>query len=206
MMGGCRHRGQGGFTLVEMLLSLALLSLVFSVFGGLMLRLGRTGTIVSTLEAAENVGLVRRFVAARLEGGRTMLSPAGSGQRLARFAGEAHRVTFAGVSAGEHEVGGLYETTLALDDAGQLLLFRRPLGWGGGTPAPPRVLLRGVASLGFRYHPCPGRTGSPGQQRWTMQDHLPYRITMDLAFRTGDPRVWPSLTVFPAASACAFRS
>lgn len=202
MSRGARHAGQGGFTLVEMLLAVALLSLLFGVFGGLLFRLQKTGAAVAALEAAEDVGVVRRYVATSLEGSRTMLSPAAGGRRIVRFAGAAHRIAFAGVADGAREVGGVYETSLWVDDAGRLLLLRQPLGWGDRIPAPPRVLLRGVAGLAFTYFPCPARAGSTGRQAWTGEDHLPFRITLTLTFKQGDARTWPVLSAFPEASAC----
>lgn len=200
-----RGQGQGGFTLVEMLLSITLLALVLASFGGLLYRLQKTGAAIAALEAAEDVAIVRRFVAASLGGSRAMLRPAAAGRRLIHFSGLPHQVTFASVASGEREVGGLYETTFMLNEDGQLLMLRRPLGWAGGAPLTRKVLLRGVASMALDYDPCPTQVGGPGLPRWNGQDHLPYRITMTLAFAAGDDRTWPELSVFPGASACPFR-
>lgn len=199
-----RHRRQCGFTLVEMLLSVALLSVVLGLFGGLFFRLEKTSAAIAVLEDAEDGGTARRFITAALEGSRPLLRPGDAGRRQVHFTGEAQRVTFAGIAAGDHEVGGVYETTLRLDEAGQLVMLRHPLGWGDG-PQTPKVLLRGVASLSFAYHPCPTPAGEARVASWIGQDHLPSRITLSISFRRGDTRTWPALFIFPAASACPLR-
>lgn len=198
-----RRRGaQSGFTLLEVLVAMALFSLILSCFGVLFYRLGLTSSAIGRIERLETVDVVRRHLQHSLEGLRPYSLLAADGGRTMRFTGEARRVSFVGVSTGDREIGGLYETEVWLAPDGRLLQRRQPLGWKREGQIVPEVLLEGLASLTFSYVPCPH--GAPGASihRWTNARQLPFLITVRATFVPRDPREWLEVSAFIPAAAC----
>lgn len=197
-----RRNGESGITLIEMLVSLALFSLVLGAFGAIFLTLAKTNATITRAETAENVKVVRRFLLSSLEASRAQWREFTNGQRVLAFSGEAARVQFTELSAGAHETGGLYQTDIWRDAEGRLMLQRRPLGWGRGLSIAPEVLLKGVEDLALSYLPCPSVHDGAELRHWTKTDQLPFAIRISLRFAPGDQRRWLPLTAFIPAATC----
>jgi prepilin-type N-terminal cleavage/methylation domain-containing protein len=197
-----QREGQGGFSLLEMLVAMALLSIILSSFGALFYRLGTTDAVIGRIERSENVDVVRRYLQRNLEGIRAHAQLDMNGVRTVRFEGEKSRVTFVGVAAGDRETGGLYETELWLDPRERLVQRRRPLGWGQGAQISPEVLLEGLASLTFSYSPCPHEPPAPNVHRWKSTRQLPFLVSVEVTFKPGDSREWREISAFIPAAAC----
>lgn len=194
---------QAGFTLIEMLVGMALFSFVLLCFGGLFLGLEKTSAAIGRVERSESLDLVRHYLLRSLEGSRAHSRAGADGIRRVHFAGQANRVTFVVAAAGDREVGGLYEAQIWRDTRGRLLLLHRPLGWGDNKDVAPEVLLDNLGTLSFTYYPCPSRSVRlVGVQNWLKSDELPFRISIAAAFRDGDTRVWPPLSVLIPGSNC----
>lgn len=199
-----RRHLERGFTLLEMLVAMALFSLVLASFGAAFFRLEKTRSSLARVEQSETVELVRRFLRRSLEAARSYSRPGRDGVRHVHFAGQRNRLAFVVVAAGEREVGGVYETELWLDDKGRLMVLRRPLDWAGAVAPAPDVLLENLATLTFAYAACPARGSmGGGAASWTRTDQLPFRIDITVEFRGGDRRVWQPMSVFIPAAACA---
>ena len=123
--------GQAGFTLLEMLVAMALFSFILSCFGSLFYRLGTTNAAIGRIERSENVDVVRRYLQHSLEGIRAHARLDTDGVRTVRFEGEQSRVTFVGVASGDRETGGLYETELWLDSTNGCFNGAGPSAGGG---------------------------------------------------------------------------
>lgn len=198
-----RQAAQSGFTLFEMLVALALFSLMLGCFSALFYRLERTNQAIARVETMENVDVVRRFLQRSIEGSRTLWRGKSFASRTLRFVGEPARVVFAGVAAGGSLTGGLYESEVKLDGEGRLLLQRRSSGWAEGDTLPSDVLLRGVHAISFEYYPCPSRRPSTPVDHWARTDQLPYMISLEVSFSTGDNRAWRQVFAILPAAACA---
>lgn len=195
--------GERGFTLLEMLVAVALFSCVLASFGALFFRLERTNAAIARVERSEDTDMVRRFLRRRLEGLRSAARTGPDGVLQVRFAGEEARLAFVVAAAGDREVGGLYAAQLWLDSAGRLLLLQRPLDWGMNLDPAPEVLLENVAALRLSYLACPPPRGAAvAATSWTRTDQLPFRISVMVQFRDGDPRAWWPLSAFIAAASC----
>jgi prepilin-type N-terminal cleavage/methylation domain-containing protein len=197
-----QREGQAGFSLLEVLVAMALFSLILSSFGALFYRLGTTNAAIGRIERSENVDVVRRYLQRSLEGIRAHPQLDTNGVRTVRFEGEKSRVTFVGVAAGDRETGGLYETELWLDPGERLLQRRRPLGWGQGAQVLPEVLLEGLASLTISYSPCPHEAPDPIVHRWKSTRQLPFLVSVKVTFKAGDRREWREISAFIPAAAC----
>jgi prepilin-type N-terminal cleavage/methylation domain-containing protein len=193
---------QTGFSLLEVLVAMALFSLILSFFGALFYRLGTTNAVIGRIERSENVDVVRRYLQRSLEGIRAHSQLDTDGVRTMWFEGEKSRVTFVGVAAGDRETGGLYKTELWFDSDDRLLQWRRPLGWGRGTQTFPEVLLVGLASLKFSYFPCPHDAAGPAVHHWKRARQLPFLVSVELTFNAGDTREWREISAFIPAAAC----
>jgi general secretion pathway protein J len=197
-----QREGQAGFSLLEMLVAMALLSLILSAFGALFYRLGTTNAAIGRIERSENVDVVRRYLQRSLEGMRAHSQLDTNGVRTVQFEGEKSRVRFVGASAGDRDTGGLYETELWLDQGERLLQRRRPLGWGRGAQVLPEVLLEGLVSLTLSYFPCPREAPRPDLHRWKTARQLPFLISVEVTFKAGDSRKWREISAFIPAAAC----
>jgi len=197
-----KQPGQFGFTLFEVLVAVALFSLILSIFGVLLHRLAATNDAISRIERSENVDVVRRYLRQNLESIRASSRLDTNGARVLRFEGEPSRIAFVTVAASDRETGGLYETEIWLDSEGRLLLERRPIGWVKGLKLTPEVLLEDLASFTFTYVPCPIEAQSIDHHRWTNASRLPFLILTAATFKLGVAREWRDVSVFVPASAC----
>ena len=201
-----RHQqdDQAGFTLIEVLVCLALFSLMLGCFGAIFYRLETTKKVFGRIERLENVDLVRRYVQRSLEGTLASSSVDANGIRTIRFVGEPSRVVFVGIAAGDRETGGLYETEVWLDSDGRLLQKRRPLGWGREMKVEAEILLEDLDSLTFSYSPCPIERKGFDAHHWAKTDQLPFMISVMAKFKSRDAREWRNISAFMPTSACAF--
>lgn len=186
-----------GFTLVEMLVALALAALI-----GVMLlqALQVTGTIAGTaarLGADEEVQAVRDHLRRALGdlGGRR---PNGS---IPPLQGGADGLT--GLVAASREAERAGETRMDLrvlpgETGLRLVETRRPDRASEGTAGEPvtELLLDGLRGLEIRYFGPPGPRLAPlWTTEWTRRDALPALVEVRIAFAPSDRRRWAPLLV-----------
>ncbi len=190
-------RGEDGFTLVELLISLALLSLMtayaISAFGMLrdMNGIAARAAAQQDVDAAvrhmrESLGDVRvQFIVDEEDGDQHLL-----------FEGAADSVRFVTVSNGERETGGLYAVRYVLDETGDLVSERTLLQSRPWNQANRVVLLRGVTSVLFGYVAEGDPGGEAGTQaNWDNERILPRAVTVSVGFKANDSRIWPETWV-----------
>jgi general secretion pathway protein J len=209
--GGCRRRGQDGFTLLELLVAITLLGLLMAaLLGGLRLgaRVWETGE--ARLDAGTQVQVVQEFLRQRLAAALPLevVMLAEDGRREFAFRGASDEVQFAGALP-EHLGAGVHLMQLTLaagGDDGQrrdLVLRWQPLDpTGEGPEEPPepeeRVLLAGVEALELAYFGALDPREPPAWwSEWTGQDALPGLLRVRLRFPPDDLRRWPELIVHP---------
>ena len=194
----------GGFTLVELLVSLAILALVAGLitqsFGA---HRHALSTIERHIEAGEEVAWAQGEIRQDVE------------QLLARphFVGTAPSTDFEGAPQ------SLEFITLLQDDQGAARVRRVRLAMSptgdlqlasskpDGPPRfdPPITLLHGVSAVRLRYYgSVPSTAGSPPsaawRDRWSNAAAPPQLVSVSVDFRETDRRFWPELLVRPAAT------
>lgn len=198
-------RRQRGFTLMELLVSLALLGLLASLIAGGL----RTGQRVWERgdrrdQMVDRVAAAQRLLRARLERAAVQ-PPSAVSDGSVDFTGMPAQLSFVAPPPDDEAPGTLRLYTLALRD-GSLILSSVNTAWRGQREAPQRslTLAEGVQALELAYFGAPAQsTGAPAgwQQQWRRRSTLPAAIRIRLRFSADDARRWPDLVIRPGADA-----
>lgn len=201
------NRGQAGFTLLELLISMTLLGLLMVVlFGGF--RFGARAWERNTAQATatDEVRLAQALLRRELSRIYPMfrMDQANLEARHVDFDGNEERMTFlAPAPDALGEPGRARITLWQASENGQTALVMSARGElaANATPAS-AVLIRGLEEVNFSYY----GSESPQEQarwvgRWTNRKWLPQLIRVDARFAAGDARSWPQLIVAPRISA-----
>jgi general secretion pathway protein J len=206
-MGGRTHRhGEQGFTLVELLVSLALLGMAAA-----MLLAGLQMAGATALRERTRGGAVEETVAAQriLRSAIERLRPAvrvDTLKPIVDLRGNSGVLTFVAPPLDRDAPDALQRFRLMRSATGDLTLYsastrnadidRSARGLAGWTPL---VLARGTTSLSIGYY-GPGLTGERGwQDRWWDRTQPPELVRIRVEFPAGDRRPWPDLLVRPRA-------
>lgn len=186
-------RAKDGFTLVELLVSLALLSLMAIYAIQAFSTLRSMNQVQINLAAQMEVEAVARHLRGELQETVAVFLPGGLTTPKLLFVGKPATLTYVATSNGEREVGGLYVVNLALDSDGVLKSRRQLIQAEVLEHVDEIVLLRGVRSVQFAYFP----NGSQPQSvpEWPADNQLPNAIDIFLTFDERDRRHWPSTLV-----------
>jgi general secretion pathway protein J len=191
-------RRDDGFTLVEMLVSLALLGMAammmatgFSSGQRIWMSQERRAAAGQSVEAAQS--LIRD----RIE----RLHPATlfeTGAAYADIDGDADHVDFIALPSDAERPAPMRRYRLSLGDRGQLMLSSPDPAAGEPRSQP---VLGGVREMQISYFGPASDGGSPAwQEDWSRRETPPELVRVRLSFAPGDPRSWPELIIRPAAS------
>ena len=188
---------QAGFTIIELLVSLTILTLIFAFIPGT-LRIGqRVWEVDQSFERREALSTFRRYVEQRLaEAMPIFLRDRASGVRI-EFSGEPGRLAFVAPAAAGPAGGGVYRFELTRADGaagGQPLVLRQSLyripdvasarNESASLPQAAAAEQRsraGVAGLAFRYFGAPEPQKPPQwQSQWPRRDSLPELVEISL--------------------------
>lgn len=200
------HRGQRGFTLLELLVAITLLGvLMVALFGGLRLGARAWETGEERLDRAARLQVVQDFLRQRL----TQTYPARDGISGRRaFQGDRQSVRFV-TTLPRHLGAGFHEMVLEVvdgdgDAAPDLVLRWRPFELDTNAPdtveAPfqQRILLPAIEGLTLAYFGADQPAQLPQwTQSWLERQVLPALILVHVEFAQTDPRRWPDLVVRP---------
>lgn len=198
---------QAGFTLVEMLVCLALAALIGTLMVNAVRVSGTASSAVARAVEAEEVQSVRDHLRRTLgslarhrpEGARpaligepaavsAVIAPDRSVERAAELI-----VTLAAVARGD---GGydLVARSAAAEAAPDAL--RGMVADAGPSEARAEILLEGVAGFAIRYFGAQARGARPGwHAAWAAPDRAPTLLEIEIAFAAADRRRWPPLLV-----------
>lgn len=199
-------RSEAGFSLVEMLASLAILGLVALVLsagiGGVAAAMRRQAV---ARDAQDQVQAAQVYLRRRLERVAPLVDTQGGGSTV-DMAGGSVRLDFVGPAPDRNGPDALQRYRLVRREGGELTLFTmstlaagtdpRDPGLSGWTPA---ALLNGTAGLAIQYFgPVRGGgTVAAWQDSWLGRQEAPALIRIRVAFAPGDARIWPDLLVRP---------
>ncbi len=202
-------KGCAGFTLLELLVSLALMALIMTYLSSSISTGRRAWETAQSLEDPQTVEAVRRFVSQRLAQSMPLLVRLPNSQQAAiLFDGRSAAVSFVSTVTGHTEVAGIYRFELSLDKSrrdrgglGSLVVSQTVLRTAkqhdavGAAPVT-RTLLGGVVHLKFLYFGAPKNVGSPvWHGTWQDPNSLPSHIAVEVEFDGRNTRRWPRLVV-----------
>jgi len=196
-----RRSLSAGFTLVEILVVMTLMSVVMLALGSAMRTIAQTEERVDQrLQRADEMRVATNFLASTLGriSPRRSQVPAQVGASLPFFSARPDAVMWVGVMPARYGAGGRYFFRLALErqaDRADLVIRFTPWTaaavfpqWAG---ADSRVLLRGVTRLALEYAQEDG-SSQAWLPQWPDPQTLPARIRISL--RTAAVE-WPQITV-----------
>lgn len=194
-------RSEAGFTLLELLIGVAVLALLMGMlFGGLRLASHQVEWRTARLDRGSRVALVQAFMRRSLADARPLEvagPPAGvAGPAVAlAFDGTAEELEFVGPAPESAESGGLELIGLGLvrqgaTAGGALSLRVRAYDTGiGGATAPLRetLVLEGVRHLQFAYFGVAAGETAPGwHESWREMPYLPALVRLTLTLSGGE--------------------
>lgn len=196
-----RLRGQAGFTLLEIIVVMALLSLVMLGLGASLRSFASTEARVDArLERAHELRSVVRFVQSVTErvssDKRTQDVAVGSSPFW--FVGEAQSMAWVGIMPARFGAGGRYFFRLAAEpaDVGQALVLRfapwvPDAAFPDWAQAESRVLVPDLRALRLRYLDARSPELS-WLEAWTPIEHLPAKLALTLEDERSE---WPELVL-----------
>jgi general secretion pathway protein J len=204
-----------GFTLLEMLVALAVLSAISTVMLGAIVSV-RQVTRQLVLHESENaqVAAAQGILRAKIEGLRA-LPHAGRATGVVDLEGDDQHLSFYAPPLDRNAPGSLHAFRLLRMATGDLILFsassltedldlraRSLVGWDRTK------LLDGVDELSISYFgPSADAPGGRWQRFWRDRAQPPQLIRIGLKFAAEDRRSWPELVIRPSVTlnmACKF--
>lgn len=205
----------GGFTLLEMLVTLAVLSCISTVMLGAIVSVRHVSrNLVSQQIGDSEVAAAQTILRSRVEGLRA-LPRSDRTTPTVDLQGDDQRISFYAPPLDRDAPTSLQAFRLLRMATGDLVLFSAPsltedidlrspslVGWT------PTKLLDGVEELSISYFgPGPGAPGGRWQRFWSDRAQPPQLIRIAVRFAAGDRRSWPELVIRPAVTmnmACRF--
>lgn len=194
----------GGYTLVELLVTLVLLGFI-SVFIGGTLRFGVRAWDAGTkeIDRIDQVEAVQSFLRHEFSQSRNLFFAMRGSEPESVFSGRSTELRFAAAGSAWALDRGLYTFSIGLrDEEGRRDLS---LQWGVYRPdaaerepatREPVVLLPNVARVDFEYYGAKDDQTAPAWHAdWTDVDHLPDLLRLEVELPEGDRRFWPDFVV-----------
>jgi general secretion pathway protein J len=204
-------RDQAGFTLLELLIAVALLGLLTTILlAGFRLQTQHIGRQSERLERSSLVPAVHSFLRNQLAKAQPLVLT-GAEDRTIMFEGQPAAIAFVAPAPESVPDGGLLLFSAGYADGQLVARWRRFDGTLGETlrSAGETVLLEGVAMLAFRYYGAVAPGQEPTwQESWKERAYLPSLVQLELTFLDGEkmpvlaaaPRLAPMLFADPAAA------
>ena len=198
-------RGDAGFTLLELLVTLAVLSGISTLILGAIVTVRQTAQrLLEGETASASVGAAQSILRSRIEGLRPV-PRSNVATPVVDLEGDGQRLSFYAPPIERDAPGSLQAFRLLRMATGDVVLFsasaltedvdlRSPtiVGWTSTR------LIDGVTDLSISYYgPAPGAAGPAWQRFWGNRAQPPQLIRIGLKFGDGDRRQWPELIIRP---------
>ena len=200
------ERTEAGFTLIEMLVAIALLALIVGMLAGsiqgsrnVLAFIERNNTASALLPAQSYLrSALAQTVPAQLSNATVDRTPV--------LQGDAARVRFKTFYAPQGQIEGLYNVEVHLEPANarasmfdlvaiQTLL--RPAGSDTAAPSRRAVLASNVRAVSFAYFGASDAATQDWQwfQAWSSAERLPRLVRVDVSFGPDQGRIWRHLEI-----------
>ena len=204
-----RAAGEGGFTLIEMLVGLALLALIMTLLTQLIFEARHALALVDRSNGQTPIIAVQGYLRSAL----TQVQPiqiAGAGdQSRLGLVGEEGVLAFTTSYATRGAYQGLYRVEIralpngrgGLDLKADETLYRPATGMPVEVPHRQLTLIENIAGVGFAYFkPATEEGQPPWVTSWPSSGDLPGLVSVEVRFPKGDERVWRTFVIRPAAA------
>lgn len=201
----CANQARG-FTLIEMLLAMTLLSLVMVILvNALQLSATVSGAVVQSTDDMEEFLLMQQFLRNQLEQARPIMVRIPGESPKIGFSGEENKIEFLAPMPSHGAVPGIYWFSVEIEEteAGkQLTLASRAYGIDDSAVAPnelgqKRVLYTGFEKASFGYLAERRHAKREWVSRWNETDSLPLLVRLRLWKDVHEPDSWRQLVVAP---------
>ncbi len=170
---------QGGFTLVETLVSLALLS-VIAIFGLEAIRLqSKLDQVRKKIAREVDIQSALGAMTSQIESALPAFVPDEAGEMRLGFDGKEKSIQFVGLSDGSRLRGGAYQIKFYLREDHTLVASFAVFTPRGAAQPTEVELLKGLADISFRYSDMSG--GNAFRDSWQDSNHLPRQVTVTLS-------------------------
>ena len=196
------RRGQAGFTLLELMIALAILGLLsLMLFGGLRFGFRAWDRESAHANAVTDVGIAQGFLRRGIGSAYPIFLLDSEGKRINPFMGAADRLEFLAPAPASTGGGGRDRyvlTTESADDRTDLVLWSQPELAAEPNKRVKTILVPGIRGLSIDYF---GQQVGDGDAQWYSAwdeaTHLPRLVRVRLDFASDDFRKWPEFIVAP---------
>jgi general secretion pathway protein J len=202
----CREPTDAGFTLVELLAAIALLSLLSVILlGSLRFGLLAWERGAAHRDRVERIALVQNVLRRAIEDAYPLFVTGAAARGRVELEGTAHALALLSPAARALGKGGRARWSLAVARDGKradLSITATPELAGDPSLTATKVLLPGIDGLELAYFGKARSERAPGWHRqWRDEMELPRLVRIQVSFPPGDPRAWPELVVAPRIGA-----
>ena len=195
---------EAGFTLVELLVALALLVVIAALLVNAIVGARQALNVVDQRGTQASVPAVQSLLRRLLLEARPNLDAAAPANPDRAFIGASDKLTFVSSFVPQGQYGGLWRYEIAIDaskragESSALVLTQqlvRPASSAPGAPFP-SVILKEVRALNVRYFGAEDKDTAPQwQDAWRDPYRLPRLVSVDVTFARSDGRRWTPLIV-----------
>ncbi len=195
---------EAGFTLLELLIALALLTVIASLLVNAVGSARQAINVVDRRGTQASIPAVESVLRRLLVEARANPDAAEQADPDRAFVGEPNKLRFVSSFVPQGQYGGLWRYEIALDaseaagESSALLLTQelvRPASSAAGPPLR-TVVLKEVRALSVRYFGAEDKDSAPQwQDAWRHRYRLPRLVSVDVTFVRSDGRQWTPLIV-----------
>jgi general secretion pathway protein J len=195
---------EAGFTLIEMLIALALMTVIASLLVNAVGSARQALTVVDRRVTQASVPAVQSVLRRLLIEARANADAAQHADPDRTFIGEASKLRFVSSFVPRGQYGGLWRYEITVDasegaaGSSALVLTQQLVRPTSSAASPPlrTVVLKEVRALTVRYFGAEEKDSAPQwQDAWRHPYRLPRLVSVDATFVRPDRRQWPTLIV-----------
>lgn len=196
IIGVMRAGRSAGFTLVELLVAVALMALLtVALYDAFRAGTRAANAVGETKEWSVEIGVIYDFMQRELAAAEPLPVSTDPAQTALQFDGEEQALSFVTLPPASLAVGGFQRLHLGLEnDAGgnRLIASWESVARAPAAPQPtmlrPSILVNQVRSIRFAYFGMAEPNQPPGwSERWTAHDRLPQLVRLQIVLADGEP-------------------